>query len=212
MTQLHDEVLNRMDSVGHSGYAALQWNSSAGGADDIQVSGTNAEMFAANTVTMVGPNERQFQIFYTSGGAISRVPAGFVFPKMTLASLLTSWFCGNQSTKTIPFKLLRGVELENKREKLQLCKMRKLVQAVTVGAKQEGAWHEQRGAWDIGPTVRLYENVKHLFDYPTKNSKIRRTLQISWQTVYNLYVRHGCQFATELATPELGVMELGDQS
>ena len=116
---------------------------------------------------------------------MSRLPEGFVFPKMTLATLLTSWFWGNQSARTIPFKLLKATEMENKWEKLQLCKMRKLVvDAVIAGAKQEGAWREQRGAWDIGSTVRLFESVKHLFEYPTKTStRTRRNAQISWVTV-----------------------------
>ena len=76
--------------------------------------------------------------------------------------------------------------------------MRVLVDAVIDGAKQEGVWSEQRGAWDIGLTVWLYEGVKHLFEYPTKNSKIRRSTTISWLTVYNLYVEHGRRFATQL--------------
>ena len=137
---------------------------------------------------------------------MSRLPEGFVFPKMTLATLLTSWFCGNQSTRTIPFKLLKATELENKWEKLQLCKMRKLVvDAVIAGAKQEGAWREQRGAWDIGSTVRLFESVKHLFEYPTKTStRTRRNAQISWvvSVYHNLYVKSGHKFVTELDVTE----------
>jgi len=204
MTLFHDEVLKRMDRVGHSGYAALQQESSTSAIDaTIQVSGAvNENIVATNNIpiTLVERDERRFQIFYTTGGTISRLPEGFLFPKMTLATLLTSWFCGNQSTRTVPLKLLKATELENKREKLQLCKMRKLVDAVIVGAKQEGVWREQRGAWNIGSTVRLYESVKHLFDYPTKNDRIRRSAQISWLTVYNLYVGHGSKFATEFAS------------
>jgi hypothetical protein len=200
----HDEVLRRMERVGHSGYAALgQLESSAGANDAIQVSrGDNDEVSAVNNtlITMVERDERRFQIFYSAGGAVKRVPDGFVFPKMTLATLLTSWFSGNQSTRTIPYKLLKAAELETKREKHQLCKMRILIDAVIVGAKQEGVWREQRGAWDIGSTVRLFESVKHLFEYPTKSGQIRRTVQISWLTVYNLYVKMGRKFATELTT------------
>jgi hypothetical protein len=179
-----------MDRVGHhSGYAALRRERSSS-ADDasFHVSGggyENASIATNTSITMVERDERRFQFFYTTGGAVSRLPEGFVFPKMTLATLLTSWFCGNQSTRTIPFKLLKATELENKWEKLQLCKMRKLVvDAVIAGAKQEGAWREQRGAWDIGSTVRLFESVKHLFEYPTKTStRTRRNAQISWVTV-----------------------------
>ncbi|KAL3771060.1 hypothetical protein ACHAWU_006437 [Discostella pseudostelligera] len=209
MTAFHDEVLKRMDRVGHSGYAALRRES---GADDdaIQVSGGANEDTSVVThtpITMVERDERRFQFFYNAG-TVSRLPEGFVFPKMTLATLLTSWFCGNQSTRTIPFKLLKAPEFENKREKLQLCKMRKLIGAVIVGAKQLGVWRDRRGAWDIGLTVRLFENVKHVFEYPTKNGRIRRTVQISWLTVYNLYVKNGRTFATEVGvTAESGSTE-----
>ena len=206
MEQLHDEMLKRMDRVGHSGYAALRRDSGSG-ADDasFQVSGggnENASIATNTSITMVERDERRFQFFYTTGGTVSRLPEGFVFPKMTLATLLTSWFCGNQSTRTIPFKLLKATELENKQEKVQLCKMRKLVDAVIAGAKQEGAWREQRGAWDIGSTVRLFESVKHLFEYPTKSTRPRRNAQISWVTVYNIYVKSGRKFATELDATE----------
>jgi hypothetical protein len=141
----------------------------------------------------------RFQFFYRKGGTVSCHPEGFVFPRMTFATLITSWFCGNQSMKKIPFKLLRATELENKREKFQLCKMRKLIEAVIAGAQREGVWNDQRGVWDVSLTERLYENVVHLFQYPTKNEKNCGNIQISWITIYNLYVSHGRKLATELA-------------
>jgi hypothetical protein len=204
MTEYHNEVLKRVDHVGYSGFAALRENELPNGSyDNIQIGGAS-EDGDLEGITMVEPDQRRFQFFYSAGGTVSRLPEGFVFPKMTLATMLTNWFCGNQNTRTIPFKLLAGRELQNRREKLQLCKMRKLVNAVIHGAKHLCVWQEQRGAWDIGSAVRLFENVKHLFEYPTKDAKIRRTIQISWLTVYNLYVGHGCKFATELATTSVG--------
>ncbi len=41
-----------------------------------------------------------------------RVRPDFVFPKMMLCTLITCWFCGNESAKTVPFKLLRPMEIE----------------------------------------------------------------------------------------------------
>jgi hypothetical protein len=202
MGALHDALLKKITRVGQSGYAAtyaLQSNAHGEDADAVRqrLSENNDVTCATNTITVVEPDGgRRFQFFYRKGGAVSRLPEGFVFPRMTFATLLTSWFCGNQSKKTIPFKLLRATELENKREKFQLCKMRTLIEAVIAGAKREGVWNEQRGAWDVGSTVRLYENVVHLFKYTTKNEKIRRNTQISWLTIYNLYVAHGRNFAT----------------
>jgi len=203
MGALHDALLEKIARVG-SGYAsyASQSDDYCENADVVlqRVSDSNDVTCTTNTITMVEPDGgRRFQFFYRKGGTVSRLPEGFVLPRMTFATLLTSWFCGNQSKKTIPFKLLRATELENKCEKFQLCIMRTLIEAVIAGAKQGGVWNEQRGAWDVGSTVRLYENVVHLFKYPTKNEKIRRNTQISWLTIYNLYVAHGRNFATELA-------------
>ena len=73
--------------------------------------------------------------------------------------------------------------------------MKRLMKGVEDGASSLGVWTEQNGAWDVPATVQLFENIKHLFNYPTKNNKIRRCKQISWITVYNLFKEHGYQFA-----------------
>ncbi len=70
---------------------------------------------------------------------------------------------------------------------------------VIAGTKREGVWNKQRGAWDVGSTIWLYENVVHLFKYPTKNEKICWNTQMRWLTIYNLYVAaNGSNFAMEL--------------
>ena len=52
---------------------------------------------------------------------------------------------------------------------------------------------------EIGTTVCLFEKLAHHFDYRRKNSnKIRRSLQISWMTVLDIYTKHKMKFATEL--------------
>jgi hypothetical protein len=140
---------------------------------------------------------KKYQFFY-SPGAISRVPADFVFPKMSLMTLIMSWFCGNESMNTIPFKLLRVTEIKNNNERYKLTHMKMLMLAVEIAAKRVGTWDAlaQRGAWDVGSTVRLYESVQHFFRYP---SKVKcRTAQISWQTVFNLFRAHNKVFATDL--------------
>jgi hypothetical protein len=52
---------------------------------------------------------KKYQYIYSSG-AMSRVPVDFVFPKMSLMTLITSWFYGNKSMKTVSFKLLMATE------------------------------------------------------------------------------------------------------
>ena len=56
-------------------------------------------------------------------------------------------------------------------------------------AKGLGVWDGSNGAWDVPRAMRLFENVQHLFEYPTTST--RRNDQISWKTVYNLYIKKG---------------------
>ena len=129
---------------------------------------------------------------------MSRVPADFVSPKMSLMTLIMSWFCGKESMKTVPLKLLRAMKIKNTKERYKLSQMKTLMLAVEIAAKRVGTWDTlaQRGAWDVGSTVRLYESVQHFFRYPSKIK--RRTAQISWQTVYNHFKEHNNVFATDL--------------
>ena len=55
------------------------------------------------------------------------------------------------------------------------------------------------GAWDIPRALQLYGGVKELFAYPSKSTQTRRNDQISWRTVYNLYLKNGKRFATDTA-------------
>ena len=66
-------------------------------------------------------------------------------------------------------------------------KMRVLMGAVIARAQEIGLWDGQNGAWDVPRAVRLYDGVNHFFKYPT--TIIRRNEQISWRTVYNIYVK-----------------------
>ncbi len=74
-------------------------------------------------------------------------------------------------------------------------KMRALIAAVISGANQmmEIDWHN--GGWDVQRALQLYAGVKHLFAYPSKTTQIRRNNQISWRTVYNIFMKNGKTFA-----------------
>ncbi len=121
MGELHSDLMKKIKLVGHKASTALQ----AGHEDDFEFGfGGDAAL-----VTMAGGNEsvstltnssltvvepscgRQIQFFYT-GRTLSRVHANFVFPKMMLCMLIAAWYCGNESTKTVPFKLLRATEIK----------------------------------------------------------------------------------------------------
>jgi hypothetical protein len=72
--------------------------------------------------------------------------------------------------KTIPFKLLRATEIKNNNERYKLTHMKMFMLAVEIAAKRVGTWDAlaQRGAWDVGSTVRLYESVQHFFQVSIK--------------------------------------------
>jgi hypothetical protein len=115
---------------------------------------------------------------------------------MTLCTLITSWFCGNPSLKTIPFKFLKQSEFKEEKTRRVFRKMKAMIDAVIVGAKKVDAWTPQSGTWEVRMALSLYESVCHLFQYRTNS--IRRNEQLSWRTVYNLYLKKKKKFATDL--------------
>ena len=142
----------------------------------------------------------RFQYFCSAGG-IRRLPENFVFPKMSLVTLITSWFSGNESVRTVPYKQLRAADIVKVKERSKLSQMKKLISAVEIAAKREGIWNDlaqrQKGSWDVGSTVRLYEGVQHYFAYRSE-TMMRRRAQISWHTVYNLFNANKGKFAIDL--------------
>ncbi len=208
MIELYRELGEKVDYVRRQSATALQ-----AGRDDVDFSGPEVTLGEANEggnlevstsiLTIVEPGcGKKFQIFYSGGGSISRVHKDFVFPDMTLATLISMWLCGNESKKTIPLKLLKASEIQLKKERYKLSKMRTLMLGVKIAAEKAGVWntlsHQNRkGAWDVGSAVRLFESVSPYFKYPSK-MKSRRDAHISWITVHNLYVAHKKVFATEL--------------
>ncbi len=60
--------------------------------------------------------------------------------------------------------------------------------AVISGAKQMGVGDRQNGSWGVPRAIQLYESVRNLFEYPSQKPACRND-QISWKTVYNLYMK-----------------------
>ena len=71
----------------------------------------------------------RYQDFISAGG-IQRLPDNFVFPKMSLVTLITSWFSGNESMRTVRYKLLRATEIVCKKERYKLSQMKILMLGV----------------------------------------------------------------------------------
>jgi hypothetical protein len=136
------------------------------------------------------------------------LPKDFKFPHMTLCTLIMSWFCGNPSLKSLPFKFLKQINMENVFQK-----MRAMMDAVIKRAKQVDAWIAQHGTWEVLMASQFYESVIPLLQYPTTaGHHIRWNVQMSWRTVYNLYTRKGKKFSMDLGgatADETGAAEGG---
>jgi hypothetical protein len=151
----------------------------------------NAEEESKGTkpVTIVpASSEKKFHFFY-SKGELRRLPPNFVFPHMGLCLLIVNWFCGNPSQKIMPLKLIVPRDLRTNSMKGEYRKMRSLISAVISKAQEKkGEWDAGNGAWDVGRAVKLYDSVKDFFVYPSLTSA-HQDDQISWRTVYNLYIK-----------------------
>jgi hypothetical protein len=201
---LHADMTQRMETIARSSFSyALQVPHVQQGGIEVAVGGLgeDTQLPSDSTVTLFdrGTGHR-FQYFCSAGG-IRRLPENFVFPKMSLVTLITSWFSGNESMRTVPYKQLRATDIVKVRERSKLSQMKKLMLAVEIAARHLGTWDDlaqgQKGAWDVGSTVRLYESVQHCFDYRSA-TMVRRKAQISWHTVYNLFNANKGKFAIDL--------------
>jgi len=203
MAEFHVEMMRKVEIVGHKSSTAIQAgcrDADFSGGDQVVEGSADTSVStitASSAHTLVDPSGKRFQIFF-SAGTISRVRPDFVFPKMTLCTLITSWFCGNESARTMPFRLLRPMEIKKVSERHKWSKMKLLMKGVQLAAERCGMWRPQRATWDVGSAVRLYEAVRLYFTYPSKTSA-RREEHISWYTVYNLYVKHDQKFAVDLS-------------
>ncbi len=118
MGKLHGKLLWRVEVVTQRAATTLQacCNNASG---EVTVGGSTSvpslSDWAGGAIALVEHSGKKCQFFY-SPGAMSRVLADFVFPKMSLMTLIMSWFCGNESMKKVPFKLLRAMEIKNKKE------------------------------------------------------------------------------------------------
>ncbi len=142
MRELHGELLRRVEVVSQRSATVLQAGNDGG--SEVMVGGLTSVLSLSDSagaaITLVEQDSRKKYQFFYSPGAMSRVPADFVFPKMSLMTRITCWFCGNESMKTVPFKLLRAKEIKNTKERYKLSQMKTLMLAVEIAAKRVGTW------------------------------------------------------------------------
>ncbi len=188
MTNMHREVLKKVGECVRTSNALLQDVVPCSDVHDVpEIFVTDADELAGRPLVIANRTNR-FQFFF-SDGQMKRLPRNFMFPHMGLCALVVNWFCGNPSQRTMPLKFIHPRDLESKKMKCEYRKMKGMIGAVIAGAKELGVWDGRNGAWDVSRAMRLFESVQHLFEYPSLTST-RRNDQISWRTVYNLYLKN----------------------
>ena len=193
LSKMHTEVMNKVDMCVRTSTTALRDVAPACidalvNVNEIFVNDAEDQAETETPLTIVAPNRRNKFHYFFSKGEMKRLPNNFVFPHMTLCTLVVNWFCGNPSQKSMPLKYIVPADLGSKSMKCECRKMKVLMGAVIEAAKGLGVWDGSTGAWDVPRAMRLFENVQHLFEYPSTSTQ--QNDQISWKTIYNLYIKN----------------------
>ena len=134
--------------------------------DDTEVANKNGESAPSMEVGR-GNNKRRV---YYWGGRFHSVPEGFKMPKMTLASLITCWYCGNSRDDIPPLRFVQVHDPAQKNGKVLVCQWNKMMTYVKIVAKRVGfMMPSDTNKMSFCDTVDLYSAIKSFF----KNKKIR---------------------------------------
>jgi hypothetical protein len=98
--------------------------------------------FQQNVLTMIQNNNNNNQqqqtepatsafSSWTWGGRIHPVPADFVLPKCNLKAIWDLWWCGNPAKQYAPYSRLKGFDLCNKKDRVNLSKLSMVMKALT---------------------------------------------------------------------------------
>ena len=129
-------------------------------------------------------------LYGTKNGRFQLLPNEFIIPFLTLASLVTAWYCGNISKGIPPYKVLRSWDVRHiKYGKAQLSQMKKLMGYVEKGTRIVNLPGLLKSKMDERDAINLYNSVKHLFHFPTREKTMRRYATISWKSYYNLLAK-----------------------
>jgi hypothetical protein len=140
-----------------------------------------------------------------NSNAISRIPKGFILPDMTLCTLITCWYTGNEYKKIAPYRFLKmndfeGDKIQKKKIARKLSNMKRLMRLVELCAQREQIIiHRRTAEWNTRMTVDLYNGIKHYFEYGGLIRMDKRHKQLSWKTVLNHYIKKK-GFANEIVT------------
>jgi hypothetical protein len=130
---------------------------------------------------------RPLKIYGTSNGRFQLIPQSFTFPSLTLASLVTSWYCGDYSKSIPPYRYLKPCDVKHiKGGRQKIMHMKILMSCVEKAAKIVNLPHLIKRKMNDKDAITLYNSVKHLFRIPAGEGKKRRYETLSWKTYYNM--------------------------
>mmetsp|Transcript_14128 Transcript_14128/g.26499 ORF Transcript_14128/g.26499 Transcript_14128/m.26499 type:complete len:139 (-) Transcript_14128:145-561(-) len=135
---------------------------------------------------------------YYWGGRLHNTPENFVVPKMTLQTLIVYWYCGSQHPAIPPLKYARCWDFKNKNTmRVTLSQMKRMIQEVERAAGYVGFDFGASGRIDSpGIATKLYEQISHLFHFPSHHST-RRFAAMTWKTSFLDLQRNNFRFVGE---------------
>ena len=101
---------------------------------------------------------------------------------MSLHTLITYWFVGNEHPSVPPLQHIKAYDFPNdKAMKVRLSQMKTMMKHVKRVAEFENFDFSDLG-WSVEKTTRLYEATESYFRFPAVHH--RRFTDITWKTVF----------------------------
>ena len=153
--------------------------------DDENSNSVFAEIQTETTKTTTTVTKKKLSL-YTHSGRLVLLPEHYTFAKLTLATLITAWHCGNDDAGIPPYKHLTANAVKHiKFGKNKISMMQLLMSSVKRATVIKNQPNLLKKEMTIQDCAHLYSCVKHMFEIPGKNEKSRRHETLSWKTVYN---------------------------
>lgn len=151
--------------------------------------------------TEVVEDEGVLRQYYYYKGKYHNVPEGFVLPTMNLHTFILYWFVGSSHPFVPPLKNVSSYDFPKvKNMKCKLSMMRRMIKdGVVCRANKVGfdiGGEHGRNIKTAADATRLFNSIRHLFDFSGDNHE-RRTSQLCWKTVRDLFQKRGYKFVDE---------------
>ena len=116
------------------------------------------------------------------------VPEHFVIPRMTLQTLITSWYCGSTQPLVPPLKYAKSYDFPGKTMKFTLSQMKRIMTKVEQAARWVN-FDMSSGMHNTAKATQLYMAIEAFFLFPTIKHR-RRYESIAWKTYFNAMIKN----------------------